>query len=295
MCIYYTHRFCSWHHSAGYQEYICLCLCDLFFLQNESDYLGIISAAKGSSKSKQLAAQLIPRFFKHFPNLSSEAINAQLDLCEEEEFGVSCSFLNWDGFSLLLRRQQISWAVWTRYGQTLCNLQTADLKMIGKSKHNVFIWILKQIGVITCGPESFALNQEQWAFMGGEKPHKDKESLWFVKSKCRRKRLQDFWKHTQVCQSVNGGWPQAPLQLIWKHLMPFWTNQLLGVFKKLVCVWRNMFCFNKTVRRETSQQNGAGQYTVILLRGLKFRVFSLYTLECLKEVVYSLGSCNKFW
>lgn len=107
--------------------------------KNESDYLGIISAAKGSSKSKQLAAQLIPRFFKHFPNLSSEAINAQLDLCEEEEFGVSCSFLNWDGFSLLLRRQQISWAVWTRYGQTLCNLQTADLKMIGKSKHNVFI------------------------------------------------------------------------------------------------------------------------------------------------------------
>eukprot|EP00250_Pteridium_aquilinum_P018794 c24208_g3_i1 orf=527-2149(-) len=56
--------------------------------KNESDYLGIISAAKGSSKSKQLAAQLIPRFFKHFPSLSSEAINAQLDLCEEDELGI---------------------------------------------------------------------------------------------------------------------------------------------------------------------------------------------------------------
>lgn len=56
--------------------------------KNESDYVGIISAAKGSSKSKQLAAQLIPRFFKHFPSLSAEAINAQLDLCEEEEFGI---------------------------------------------------------------------------------------------------------------------------------------------------------------------------------------------------------------
>ena len=57
--------------------------------QNEADYLGIISAAKGNAKSKQLAAQLIPRFFKHFPTLSSQAINAQLDLCEEDELGVS--------------------------------------------------------------------------------------------------------------------------------------------------------------------------------------------------------------
>ncbi|MCO5603770.1 hypothetical protein L7F22_057922 [Adiantum nelumboides] len=56
--------------------------------KNESDYLGVISAAKGSSKSKQLAAQLIPRFFKHFPSLSSEGINAQLDLCEEDELGI---------------------------------------------------------------------------------------------------------------------------------------------------------------------------------------------------------------
>ncbi len=57
--------------------------------QNEADYLGIIAAAKGSAKSKQLTAQLIPRFFKYFPGLSSNAINAQLDLCEEDELGVS--------------------------------------------------------------------------------------------------------------------------------------------------------------------------------------------------------------
>jgi len=56
--------------------------------KNEADYLGIISAAKGNAKSKQLAAQLIPRFFKHFPTLSSQAINAQLDLCEEDELGI---------------------------------------------------------------------------------------------------------------------------------------------------------------------------------------------------------------
>ncbi|XP_021846027.1 apoptosis inhibitor 5-like protein API5 [Spinacia oleracea] len=56
--------------------------------ENVKDYEGIIKAAKGSSKAKQLAAQLIPRFFKYFPNLSSSAVDAHLDLCEEEDLGV---------------------------------------------------------------------------------------------------------------------------------------------------------------------------------------------------------------
>uniref|UniRef100_A0A0D6R7H4 Apoptosis inhibitor 5 n=2 Tax=Spermatophyta TaxID=58024 RepID=A0A0D6R7H4_ARACU len=58
--------------------------------KHESDYIGIIAAAKGSStsKAKQLAAQLIPRFFKFFPSLSAEAINAHFDLCEEDELGI---------------------------------------------------------------------------------------------------------------------------------------------------------------------------------------------------------------
>ncbi|KAL9269867.1 Apoptosis inhibitor 5-like protein [Drosera capensis] len=56
--------------------------------QNVEDYKGVIRAAKGSIKAKQLAAQLIPRFFKFFPELSDEAVYAHLDLCEEEELGV---------------------------------------------------------------------------------------------------------------------------------------------------------------------------------------------------------------
>ncbi|XP_057524226.1 apoptosis inhibitor 5-like protein API5 [Amaranthus tricolor] len=56
--------------------------------QNVMDYERIIKAAKGSTKSKQLAAQLIPRFFKFFPDLSSSAVDAHLDLCEEEDLGV---------------------------------------------------------------------------------------------------------------------------------------------------------------------------------------------------------------
>ncbi|KAL2931788.1 Apoptosis inhibitor 5-like protein API5 [Bienertia sinuspersici] len=56
--------------------------------ENLTDYEGIIKAAKGSTKAKQLAAQLIPRFFKYFPDLSSSAVDAHLDLCEEEDLGV---------------------------------------------------------------------------------------------------------------------------------------------------------------------------------------------------------------
>ncbi|KAK3207032.1 hypothetical protein Dsin_021078 [Dipteronia sinensis] len=56
--------------------------------QNVKDYEGIIEASKTSLKAKQLAAQLIPRFFKFFPDLSSRACDAHLDLIEEEELGV---------------------------------------------------------------------------------------------------------------------------------------------------------------------------------------------------------------
>ncbi|KAK4345052.1 hypothetical protein RND71_035228 [Anisodus tanguticus] len=57
--------------------------------QNVEDYENIIKAAKSSSvKAMQLAAQLIPRFFKHFPSLSVRAVDAQLDFCEAEELGV---------------------------------------------------------------------------------------------------------------------------------------------------------------------------------------------------------------
>ncbi|KAH9618980.1 hypothetical protein KSS87_008228 [Heliosperma pusillum] len=57
--------------------------------QNVKDYEGIITAAKGgTTKAKQLAAQLIPRFFHYFPQLHDTAANAHFDLCEEEEIGV---------------------------------------------------------------------------------------------------------------------------------------------------------------------------------------------------------------
>ncbi|XP_016486434.2 apoptosis inhibitor 5-like protein API5 [Nicotiana tabacum] len=57
--------------------------------QNVEDYENIIKASKSSNaKAMQLAAQLIPRFFKHFPSLSGRAVYAQLDFCESEELAV---------------------------------------------------------------------------------------------------------------------------------------------------------------------------------------------------------------
>lgn len=56
--------------------------------QNVKDYMGILAAATGSKKAKLLAAQLIPRFFKHFPQVSAEGLNAQFDLCEDDDLAI---------------------------------------------------------------------------------------------------------------------------------------------------------------------------------------------------------------
>ncbi|XP_050525600.1 apoptosis inhibitor 5 [Daktulosphaira vitifoliae] len=53
--------------------------------EKEPEYLEILSAVKGSTKEKRLASQFITRFFKYFPNLAAQALEAQLDLCEDED------------------------------------------------------------------------------------------------------------------------------------------------------------------------------------------------------------------
>jgi len=57
--------------------------------QHEEDYLQILSAVKGTDKEKRLASQFIARFFKHFPKLADKAIEAQVDLCEDQDVSVS--------------------------------------------------------------------------------------------------------------------------------------------------------------------------------------------------------------
>lgn len=43
----------------------------------------------GTSKEKRLASQFIARFFKHFPSHGEEAVEALVDLCEDEDLAVS--------------------------------------------------------------------------------------------------------------------------------------------------------------------------------------------------------------
>lgn len=50
----------------------------------------ILAAVKGSPKEKRLASQFIARFFRNFPALADQALEAQLDLCEDDDVSVSC-------------------------------------------------------------------------------------------------------------------------------------------------------------------------------------------------------------
>lgn len=64
-------------------------------------------AANGSVKAKQLAAQLIPKFFKFFPQLVEQALDQHFNLIEDQELGVS--ILSIHGFCVLpLNRFQFS-------------------------------------------------------------------------------------------------------------------------------------------------------------------------------------------
>ncbi|XP_033216197.1 apoptosis inhibitor 5 [Belonocnema kinseyi] len=57
-------------------------------VEHEKEYLEILTAVKGSAKEKRLASQFIARFFKHFPKLADQAIDAHLDLCEDEDMAI---------------------------------------------------------------------------------------------------------------------------------------------------------------------------------------------------------------
>ncbi|XP_067931561.1 apoptosis inhibitor 5-like [Watersipora subatra] len=56
--------------------------------QYEKEFLSIIASVKGGSAEKRLASQLISRFFKYFPQHTEKAMNAQLDLCEDEDVNI---------------------------------------------------------------------------------------------------------------------------------------------------------------------------------------------------------------
>ncbi|KAJ0179391.1 hypothetical protein K1T71_005103 [Dendrolimus kikuchii] len=56
--------------------------------KHEKEYLEILAAVKGSDKEKRLASQFIAKFFNNFPNLADQAIEAQFDLCEDDDVAI---------------------------------------------------------------------------------------------------------------------------------------------------------------------------------------------------------------
>ena len=57
--------------------------------QHEAEYRLFMEAVKGGPGEKRLASQFMTRFFKHFPSLARETINALFDLCEDGDVMVS--------------------------------------------------------------------------------------------------------------------------------------------------------------------------------------------------------------
>lgn len=53
--------------------------------EHEAEYLAILEAVKGGPSEKRLASQFIARFFKYFPNCAEKALDAQFDLCEDDD------------------------------------------------------------------------------------------------------------------------------------------------------------------------------------------------------------------
>lgn len=56
--------------------------------KHKDAYQVILDGVKGGPKEKRLAAQFVPKFFSSFPELADAAINAQLDLCEDEDVSI---------------------------------------------------------------------------------------------------------------------------------------------------------------------------------------------------------------
>ena len=54
----------------------------------EEQYKTILLGVKGDNNTKKLASQFISRFFAKFPNLANQALDAILDLCEDEDVDI---------------------------------------------------------------------------------------------------------------------------------------------------------------------------------------------------------------
>ncbi|CAH2325772.1 apoptosis inhibitor 5 isoform X1 [Pelobates cultripes] len=56
--------------------------------KNKFSYETIFNGVRGGVRERKLTARLIPKFFKHFPELSASAFNAHIALCNDKDSSV---------------------------------------------------------------------------------------------------------------------------------------------------------------------------------------------------------------
>lgn len=56
--------------------------------EHSKEYLEAIECTKGDEKEKKLATQIISKFFKYFPSLQNQAIEAIFDVCEDDDASI---------------------------------------------------------------------------------------------------------------------------------------------------------------------------------------------------------------
>ncbi|XP_062223438.1 apoptosis inhibitor 5-like protein API5 isoform X2 [Phragmites australis] len=100
--------------------------------EHAADYEAIIAAVKGNSvKAKQLAAQLIPRFFRSFPALATRAMEAMFDLVDMEELAIRIQAIR--GFPLLGKDAEFVSKIADILGQVLASEENVERDAVHKA------------------------------------------------------------------------------------------------------------------------------------------------------------------
>ncbi|KAF7089633.1 hypothetical protein CFC21_092559 [Triticum aestivum] len=100
--------------------------------QHAADYEAIIASVKGQNvKAKQLAAQLIPRYFRSFPALGTFAMEAMFDLVEMEELAIRIQAIR--GFPLLGKDAEFISKIADILGQLLTSEENVERDAVHKA------------------------------------------------------------------------------------------------------------------------------------------------------------------
>ncbi|VAI57624.1 unnamed protein product [Triticum turgidum subsp. durum] len=113
--------------------------------QHAADYEAIIASVKGQNvKAKQLAAQLIPRYFRSFPALGTFAMEAMFDLVEMEEL-IRIQAIR--GFPLLGKDAEFISKIADILGQLLTSEENVERDAVHKALMSLIRQDVKKIWV----------------------------------------------------------------------------------------------------------------------------------------------------